>query len=157
MNIFDYIKNYAYFHGWGDNYTLKSKFLTKKDILQPVKFSNGTAFFYRICAVGEIQNYSNLSGKFLELETPTDFWDLSGIVNISDFGTVQKAESDFIFAVDNVLNFKLFENTAESMFANIQKFYAQYFYLTPLPAADKTKMQQQGEKLKIKFDINKHR
>jgi hypothetical protein len=55
------------------------------------------------------------------------------------------------------LNFKLFENTAEAMFANIQKFFAQYFYLTPLTAADKTKMQQQGEKLKIKFDINKHR
>lgn len=151
MNIFDYIKNYARFHGWGDNYTLKSKFLTKKDILQPVKFSNGTAFFYKFSAVGEILNYNKLGGKFLELETPTDFWDLSGIVDISDFGTIQKAESDFIFAVDNVLNFTLFENTPESIFANIKKFCAQYFYLTPLTSEDKNKMQE-GEKLKIKFN-----
>lgn len=146
MNVFDYIKNYCEYHNI-KRYLLKSRFLTKRDIDETVKMSGGIAFFYKLFAVGEVDYYNNLFKNFLQVETPTDFWDLSNVVMISDNGTLQKVETDFIFVADNQINFKLFEGTDDAMFSNIKNFCAQYFYLIPLPDSDK------NDKIKVKVDF----
>lgn len=136
MNVFDYIKNYAAFHGI-ESYSLKSKYVTKADAAQTLQFSGGVAFFYRVIAEGEIAERSQLTKKFLEIDTPTDFWDLSPVVEVQDFGTLQKVQTDFIFSADNTLDFKLFEGTADAMFDNIINFCALYIYMSPLEPGNK--------------------
>lgn len=131
MNVYDYIKNYAAVHGI-ENYTLKSKYVTKADAAQTLQFSGGVAFFYRVVAEGEITDISQLQKKFLQVNTPTDFWDLSPVVEVVDFGSLQKVQTDFVFTADNTLDFTLFEGTADAMFANIKNFCALYIYLAPL-------------------------
>jgi hypothetical protein len=133
MNVYDYIKNYAAVHGI-ENYTLKSKYVTKLDAAQTLQFSYGVAFFYRVFAEGEITDISQLQKKFLQVNTPTDFWDLSPVVEVVDYGALQKVQADFIFTADNTLDFTLFEGTADAMFANIINFCALYIYLAPLPS-----------------------
>lgn len=131
MNIYDYIANYAKTHGI-ENYTLKSKYVTKSDLANVMQFSGGVAFFYRVFAEGTIADISQLQKKFLEVDTPTDFWDLSPVAEVVDFGSLQKMQTDFVFTADNTLKFNLFEGTADSIFANIVNFCAQYIYLAPL-------------------------
>ena len=130
MNVFDYIKNYAATHGIKD-YTLKCKYVSKADVANVLQFSGGVAFFYRVFAEGEITDKNQLQKKFLEVDTPTDFWDLSPVAEVVDFGTLQKVETDFIFTADNTLKFNLFEATADAMFANVINFCALYMYMAP--------------------------
>ncbi len=135
MNVFDYINNYAQTHSIA-NYTLKAKFVTLQDITKTLQFSGGIAFFYKLMAEGIIANLSDISKKFLEVDTPTDFWDLSPVVEIVDFSSIQKVSTDFIFTADNTLDFKLYEGTADAMFTTVENFCAQYIYLTPLSTGE---------------------
>lgn len=161
MNVYDYIKNYAQIHGI-ENYNLKSRYVTKADMAARMQFSGGVAFFYRLFAEGEITNIANVGKKFLEIDTPTDYWDLSPVVEIVDFGTIQKVCTDFIFSADNIIDFKLFEGTADAMFANITNLCAQYIYMSPLPvdkvAATATntsaKPNSNDEELFVKVRVN---
>lgn len=132
MNVFEYIKQYAQVHGI-KNYFFKSKYLQKQHAGRTVQMAGGVAFFYKIFAEGDIANAADLTKKFLQVETPTDFWDLSPVAEIEDFGTIQKVSTNFIFMADNTIKFKLFENTADAMFSNIYNFCAQYIYMFPLP------------------------
>lgn len=134
MDVLDYIKNYADTHGIS-NYKLKCKYVTKAELANVLQLSGGVAFFYRIFAEGEITDKNQLQKKFLEADTPTDFWDLSPVVEVVDFGTLQKVETDFIFTADNTLKFNLFEGTANAMFSSIINFCALYMYMTPYKAA----------------------
>ncbi len=160
MNVFDYIRNYAKAHGI-DNYNLKSRYITKADTVTRMQFSGGVAFFYRLFAEGEITDISNVGKKFLEIDTPTDYWDLSPVVEIVDFGAIQKVCTDFIFSADNTLDFKLYEGTADAMFANITNLCAQYIYMSPL-VVDKTttttsntaKSNNDDEELFVKVRVN---
>ena len=133
MDVFKYIENYAKTHGI-ESYFLRPKFLQKTDAGKAITMSGGVGFFYRIFAEGTISNVNNLSKKFLDVKSNTDFWPLSPVVEIVDFQTIQKVETNFVFAVDNSVIFSLYENTAESMFDNIINFCAEYIYLQPTPA-----------------------
>lgn len=130
-NVFDYIKQYADNHDI-KNYFLKSKAIDKAHAAGRVQFSGGVAFFYKIFAEGDIAQVSDLSKKFLQVETPTDFWDLSPVVEVTDYNTLQKVSTDIILIADNTINFNLYEGTADSMFQTIYNFCAQYIYLLPL-------------------------
>lgn len=157
MNVFDYIKNYAKVHGIS-NYNLKSRYITKTDTATRMQFSGGVAFFYRLIAEGEITDINNLGKKFLEVDTPTDYWDLSPVVEVVDFGQIQKVCTDFIFTADNTLDFKLYEGTTDAMFANITNLCAQYIYLSPLPTEAATTTAQKStsddEELFVKVRVN---
>lgn len=131
MNVYDYIKNYAATHGIKD-YTLKCKYVSKADVANVLQFSGGVAFFYRVFAEGEITDKNQLQKKFLQVDTPTDFWDLSPVAEVVDFGTLQKVETDFIFTADNTLKFNLFEGTTDAMFASVINFCALYMYMAPI-------------------------
>lgn len=135
MNVFEYIKNYADFHGIKD-YTLKSKFVTKPQLSETLQLSGGVAFFYKLFAEGEITDIANIGKRFLEVDAYPDFWDLSPVVELVDFGAIQKVCTDFIFTADNTANFKLYEGTEDAMFTNVNNFCAQYMYLSPLPGKD---------------------
>lgn len=135
-NVFDYIKQYAKNHGI-KNYFLKSKAIDKAHAATRLQFSGGVAFFYKIFAEGDIAQVGDLSKKFLQVETPTDFWDLSPVVEVTDFNTLQKVSTDIILAADNTIKFNLFEGTVDAMFTQIYNFCAQYIYLLPLDANGK--------------------
>lgn len=132
INVFDYIKHYASTHGI-QNYILKSKAIDKQHAAGRIQFSGGIAFFYKIFAEGNIASVNDLQKKFLQVETPTDFWDLSSVVEVVDFNTVQKVSTDIVLAADNTINFNLYEGTADAMFQQIYNFSAQYIYLLPIP------------------------
>lgn len=148
MNVYDYIKNYAEAHGI-KKYALKNKYITKADAAKTLQLSGGVAFFYRIFAEGEITDIANLAKKFLQVSTP-EFWDLSPVVEVTDFGTLQKVHTDFIFSADNTVNFTLFEGTADAMFQSITHFCALYMYLIPMQEeqpqqAEETTQEQKEE------------
>ncbi len=157
MNVFDYISNYAKAHGIG-SYNLKSRYITKADTATRMQFSGGVAFFYRLFAEGTIADISNLGKKFLEIDAPTGFWDLSPVVEVVDFGQIQKVCTDFIFTADNTLDFKLYEGTADAMFSNITNLCAQYIYLSPLSTEAATttapKSTSDDEELFVKVRVN---
>lgn len=136
MDVIKYIENYAKAHGI-DNYYLRPKFVQKSAIAQQITMSGGVGFFYRIFAEGIISDISNLNKKFLDVKSNTDFWDFSPVVEIVDFQTIQKVETNFIFTVDNSVIFKLYENTADSMFDSVINFCAEYLLLMPIPASKK--------------------
>lgn len=135
MNVYDYIKNYAKTHGI-KNYALKSKLVTKADAAKPLHLSGGVAFFYRVMAEGEIVNVADISKTFLQVSTP-EFWDLSPVVEVTDFGSLQKVSTNFIFTSDNTVNFTLYEGTADAMFKTISNFCALYMLLIPLNEENK--------------------
>ena len=130
MNVYDYIKNYAKAHGI-KNYALKNKYITKADAANTLKLSGGVAFLYHFHAEGEITDINNLGKSFLQVSTP-EFFDLSPVVEVADYGTLQKVSSDFIITADNTVNFTLYEGTANAMFQNIINFCALYMLLIPL-------------------------
>lgn len=130
MDVFKYIENYAKTHGI-ENYFLCPKFLQKTDAGKAITMSGGVGFFYRIFAEGTISDINNLSKKFLDVKSNTDFWPLSPVVEIVDYTTIQKVETNFVFTVDNTVVFNLYENTAESMFNNVINFCAEYMLLMP--------------------------
>lgn len=140
VNIFDYISNYADFHAIG-RYNLKCKVVTKEtlaDVNNILRVAGGVAFFYDMCAVGEISAVSNIGLPFLQIDTNGDFIDYK-FAEVVDFGTVQKVASDFIFTVENMAKFNLQEGTG-CMFNKIHTFSMKYMYLTPLEA-DRAEMQ----------------
>lgn len=130
MNVYDYIKQYAQAHGI-KNYALKCKYIAKADVAQTLQLSGGVAFFYRIIAEGQIANITDIAKTFLQISTP-EFFDLSPVVEVTDFGSIQKVSTDFIFSADNTVNFTLYEGTANAMFQSITNFCALYMYLIPL-------------------------
>lgn len=130
MNVYDYIKQYAKANGI-KNYALKCKFLTKADMADTLQLSGGPAFFYRIVAEGEILSTADIAKSFLQVSTP-EFWDLSPVVEITDFGTIQKVSTDFIFSADNLVNFTLYEGTSNAMFNSITNLCIMYMQLIPL-------------------------
>jgi hypothetical protein len=130
MNVYDYIKQYAKANGI-KNYALKCKYLTKSDMANTLHLSGGVAFFYRIIAEGEIISTADIAKSFLQVSTP-EFWDLSPVVEITDFGTIQKVSTDFIFSADNMVNFTLFEGTSNAMFNSITNLCILYMQLIPL-------------------------
>ena len=150
-NVFDYIKHYAENHGI-KNYFLKSKAIDKQHATGRVQFSGGVAFFYKIFAEGDIAQVADLSKKFLQVETPTDFWDLSPVVEVVDFNTLQKVSTDIIIVADNTINFNLYEGTADSMFQNIYNFCAQYIYLLPLAQNSTSGQASQQNTINVKVD-----
>ena len=140
VNIFDYISNYADFHAIG-RYNLKCKVVTKEtlaDVNNVLKVAGGVAFFYDMCAVGEITDVNNIGLPFLEIDTNGDFINYN-FAEVVDFGTVQKVSSDYIFTVENMAKFNLVEG-AGCMFQTIRTFNMKYMYLTPL-SADRAEMQ----------------
>ena len=130
MNVYDYIKQYTKANGI-KNYALKCKYLTKADISDTLHLSGCVAFFYRIIAEGEILSTADIAKSFLQVSTP-EFWDLSPVVEITDFGTIQKVSTDFIFSADNMVNFTLFEGTSNAMFSQITNLCILYMQLIPL-------------------------
>lgn len=148
MNVYDYIKNYARVRNI-KNYDLKSKFFTINDTRNPLQLSGGTAFIYRIFAEGEIQQITDIQKKFLEVSTPSDFWDISPAVCVTDWGTVQKVESNCILTAESTINFKLFEGTADAMFSSILNFCVQYIYFKAIPDVEET----DKSKIKVKVDF----
>lgn len=145
MNVYDYIKQYAKTHGI-KNYALKGKYITKADAAQTLQLSGGVAFFYRIIAEGQIANINDIAKSFLQVSTP-EFFDLSPVVEVTDFGSIQKVATDFIFSADNTVNFTLFEGTADAMFQSITNFCAMYLYLIPL-----TETGEPAELVKVKIN-----
>lgn len=145
MNVYDYIKQYAKAHGI-KNYALKCKYITKADAAQTLQLSGGVAFFYRIIAEGQIANINDIAKSFLQVSTP-EFFDLSPVVEVIDFGSIQKVATDFIFSADNTVNFTLFEGTADAMFQSITNFCAMYLYLIPL-----TETGEPAELVKVKIN-----
>lgn len=150
MNVFEYIKQYATIHNI-KNYFLKSKFLQKDHAGHNIQMSGGVAFFYKVFAEGDIANVADLQKKFLQVETPTDFWDLSPVVEVKDFGTLQKVSTDFIFVADNTIKFNLFENTANSMFNQIYNFCAQYIYLLPIKEGSNSNYAENSITVKVDY------
>lgn len=150
MNVYDYIKNYADFHGI-KAFNLKCKYVTKADLAKTLQFSGGVAFFYRLFAEGDIADTANIAKKFLEVSTPTDFWDLSTVVEVVDFGALQKVQTNFIFTADNTLDFRLYEATSDAMFASVTNFCAQYMYMTPVPGKGGAASEDPLVKVKIDY------
>lgn len=152
INVFDYIKHYAQNHGI-KNYFLKSKAIDKAHAnAGQVQFSGGVAFFYKIFAEGDIANTADLAKKFVQISTPTDFWDLSPVVEVVDFNTLQKVSTDIVLVADNTINFNLYEGTADSMFQTIYNFCAQYIYLLPLPENQSGTGNGSGNSINVKVD-----
>ena len=143
MNIFDYIKQYCEAHGIA-KYEAKSRVLTKDDFAKSQSFAPGIAFFYKLSACGEIENVSNIGLSFLELTTPTEFFDFSKIAELHDCGTIQRATSEFIFVSDNMLFLNLHEGDG-ALFKNIANIQLFYMYVTPL---------ESGQQQQIQIDVN---
>lgn len=131
FNLFDYIKQYCKNRNI-ENYDVKSRVLTLKDFDNPQTFSPGIAFFYKMQVNGEIQNVANLQNPFCIIQTPTEIFNFSDIATVKDFGTMQTAESDFVFVADNMLNVDL-QTGANALFANVYSAQLMYLYATPLP------------------------
>lgn len=158
MNVFDYIKNYAKWHGIKD-YKLITKILNKGQLSQVLTLTNNVAFFFKIFAEGEIQQVSDLTKDFLSIVTPSEIWDLSPVIEIADFSTLQKVTTDFIFAAENSVSFELSEGTSNSMFSSITNFCAQYILLIPINYEGKIKgtgkeSKKEDEDSKIKIKVN---
>jgi hypothetical protein len=134
MNVFDFINNYAKAHNI-KNYAIKSRVLTKDDFSQKFSFAPGIAFFYKEIASGIIQNIANLTESFFTVSTPTEFFDFTKIAKIEDNGSIQHAESDFIFVADNTMTINCVEG-ANALFSQIYSAQLYYFYLTVLPESD---------------------
>ena len=154
MNVYDYIKNYAKVHGI-KNYSLKPKYLNKADMANQLPAAGGVCFFYHVYAAGEISDVHNITKTFLKVTTPTDFWDISRLITIKDYNTIQAAECNFIFTVDNTVNFELFEGTAASIFDTIYNMCVEYVYLTPLndTAAPDGSTTDGGSTKAVKFEL----
>lgn len=148
MNVYDYIKNYAKVREI-EKYELKNKFFTINDTRNPLQLSGGTAFIYRIFAEGEIAQISDISKKFLEISTPTDWWDISPAACVTDWGSLQKVESNCILTAENTIIFNLFQGTADAMFQSILNFCVQYIYFKAIPDAEET----DKSKIKVKVDF----
>lgn len=148
MNVYDYIKNYAKVREI-EKYELKNKFFTINDTRNPLQLSGGTAFIYSIFAEGEIAQISDISKKFLEISTPTDWWDISPAACVTDWGSLQKVESNCILTAENTIIFNLFQGTADAMFQSILNFCVQYIYFKAIPDAEET----DKSKIKVKVDF----
>lgn len=133
MEVFEYIKQYCANRGI-TRYDVRSKVLTKKDFALPHTFAPGIAFFYRFCATGTINNIADITERVLDISTSNEFFDMSQIVNIKDFMTVQQANADFIFVSENMLKTDLKEG-ANALFNTIYSAQLFYYYVTILESA----------------------
>lgn len=149
FNLFDYIKQYCKNRNI-ENYDIKSRVLTLKDFAFKQTFAPGIAFFYNMKVNGVIQNVANLQYPFCIIQTPTEIFNFSDIATVKDYGTLQTAESDFVFVADNMLNVDL-QTGSNALFANIYSAQLMYLYATPLPYF---KGEKNGKKNVLQVDIN---
>lgn len=131
FNLIDYIKQYCANRNI-KNYDLKSRVITLKDFSKNQTFAPGTAFFYKMQVTGEITNIANIQNPFLVIKTQTDAFEFEEIAKIKDYGTIQAAESDFVFVADNMLKIDLMTG-ANALFHQIYSAQLFYLYATPLP------------------------
>lgn len=131
FNLIDYIKQYCANRNI-KNYDLKSRVITLKDFSKNQTFAPGIAFFYKMQVTGEITNIANIQNPFFVIKTQTDAFEFEEIAKIKDYGTIQAAESDFVFVAENML--KIFLKTgANALFNQIYSAQLFYLYATPLP------------------------
>lgn len=132
MNIFDYIQKYAEAHGIAD-YSVKSRIITLDQFATVQHFAPGVAFFHKLIITGDINDVKDLKNKLLTADTVSDFYDFAKIATVSDMGTLQKAESDFIFDCDNMLTLDLHQGEG-AVFQEIYSAQLQYIYFMQKPA-----------------------
>lgn len=151
INIFDYIKNYCDSRNI-ENYSFKSSVITLDEFSKNFSFAPSIAFFYKLQAVGEINNTADFGKPFLQVSTPTDFFDFSKICSFEDMGNLQKAVSDFIFVADNTMQINISVG-ADSLFNTIKTAQLFYISVAELPEyAKRTTTQTKGKNIII--DIN---
>lgn len=151
INIFDYIKNYCDSRNI-TNYSYKSNVITLDEFAKSFSFAPAIAFFYKMQAVGEINDINDFGKPFLQIQTPTDFFDFSKICSFEDCGTIQKAFSDFIFVADNTMNINLSVGS-DSLFNSLKTAQLFYISVAELPEyAKRTTTQTKGKNIII--DIN---
>lgn len=131
FNLIDYIKQYCANRNI-KNYDLKSRVITLKDFSKNQTFAPGVAFFYKMQVTGEITNIANIQNPFLVIRTQTDAFEFEEIAKIKDYGTIQAAESDFVFVAENMLKIDL-KTGANALFNQIYSAQLFYLYATPLP------------------------
>lgn len=131
FNLFDYIKLYCQNRNI-KNYDVKSRVLTLKDFANTQTFAPGFAFFYKMQVSGEINNIANLQNPFMLIQTPTEIFNFAEIATVKDFGSIQTAESEFVFVADNMLTVDL-RTGSNFLFQNICSAQLMYLYATPLP------------------------
>lgn len=145
MNVFDYISNYCASKGIA-KYEFKSKVITKEIFTNNFTFAPGIAFFYRLVASGQILNLADFNKPFLVVKTPQDYFDFAKICSYADNGNIQRAEADFIFAVNTTMKIE-FSEGVNALFNQLQS--AQLFYIYVMPVKDATKTDTV-----MKIDIN---
>lgn len=151
INIFDYIKNYCDSRNI-TNYSYKSNVITLDEFAKSFSFAPSIAFFYKMQAVGEINDINDFGKPFLQIQTPTDFFDFSKICSFEDCGPIQKAFSDFIFVADNTMNINL-NVGSDSLFNSLKTAQLFYISVAELPEyAKRTTTQTKGKNIII--DIN---
>lgn len=131
FNLIDYITKYCANRNI-KNYDLKSRVITLKDFSKNQTFAPGTAFFYKMQVTGEITNIANIQNPFLVIRTQTDAFEFEEIAKIKDYGTIQAAESDFVFVAENMLKIDL-KTGANALFNQVYSAQLFYLYATPLP------------------------
>ena len=131
FNLIDYIKQYCANRNI-KNYDLKSRVIKLKDFSKNQTFAPGVAFFYKMQVTGEITNIANIQNPFLVIKTQTDAFKLEEIAKIKDYGTIQAAESDFVFVAENMLKIDL-KIGANALFNQVYSAQLFYLYATPQP------------------------
>lgn len=131
FNLIDYIKQYCANRNI-KNYDLKSRVITLKDFSKNQTFAPGVAFFYKMQVTGEITNIANIQNPFLVIRTQTDAFEFEEIAKIKDYGTIQAAESDFVFVAENMLKIDL-KTGSNALFNQVYSAQLFYLYATPLP------------------------
>lgn len=102
-------------------YNLQSGYLNKEDLQDGfLNLKNAVFFVYNFACNGIITDTEKLINKNLLTVTSNNiFVQYHKIVDITDGGTIQRANSDFVFKLDSGVNFSLQEGPG----AMFQKIY----------------------------------
>lgn len=112
-------------------YDLQTGYLTKQDLQKGSwNYKNAIVFVYGFRCNGIITDTSKLTGALLDVKSIENYIQYKDIVNIIDNGSIQRAESDFCFRLQNGVTFKLSEGS-ESMFSKIYNCSLHYVVLQP--------------------------
>lgn len=120
------IENWAKVQGCSC-YKLQSGYLSKEDLLQgEFNFKNSVIFVYEFSVNGIITDTEKLINKnLLTVSSDNVFVQYHKIVDIHDNGTIQQANSDYVFKIDSGVNFSLQEG-AGAMFQKIYNASLKY-------------------------------
>lgn len=114
-----------------DCYDISTGYLNKEDLLQGTwNFKNSVVFVTGFSACGVIPTTAGLSKPLLTVDTQNHYIQYEKIADITDSGTIQRAESRFVYRIDNGARFSLAEGD-EAMFAKIYSCSLQYVVLQP--------------------------